>query len=202
MINKIFFLIFFVCISTLASFSYAADTVNIPVFRSSYDVSKLSNNMILEEYSGATIGLNSLRDTFTPSIMLLTTFTPDDYEKKLAPSDSNDPYKRYSSTYFGDDTEVSFGLAISNFLLGSAVKKVLGDKVLLSLNSDDGLGVDLAVKPVYWMNLKLGLNGLDTQYINSELKVEMALIKNLVFHVKYSDSIEERKPSLEVKYYF
>lgn len=200
MVNKIVLLVFFVYISTV-SLAHA-DTVDIPIFRSSYDANVLMNNDVLENYNGIKVGLDSLRDTFTPSIMLLTTFTPEDYHDKLSPSDSNDPYKRYSSTYFGDDTEVSLGLAVSNFLLGSAVKKVLGDNFLFSLNSDDGFGVDFAVKPVYWVNLKLGLSGLDTEYINSELRVEMAFIENLVFFVKYSDSIIERKPSLEMRYYF
>ena len=200
MMNKIIFLIFSVFIFT-TSLAYA-DTVNIPAFRSSYDVSGYVNDKVLDEYSGKKISFDSLRDTFTPSIMLLTTFTPDDYEDKFSPSDSNDPYKRYSSKYFGDDTEVSLGLAISNFLLGSAVKKVLGENVLLAFNSDDGVGIDLGVKPTHWMNLKLGLNGLDSERVNSELRVEMALIENLMFYVKYTDSIEERKPSLSLKYYF
>ncbi len=200
MVKKLVFLIFFVCVS-ITSVGYA-DTFKVPVFRNSYDVDGLMNNNILKDYNGAKIGFDSLKATFTPSIMLLTSFTPDDYEDKLSPSDSNDPYKRYSSTYFGDDTSVNVGLVISNFLLGSAIKKVLGDNVFLSLNSDAGLGVDFGIKPVYWMNLKLGLNGLDTQYINSELRVEMAFIENLVFFVKYSDSLIESRPSLEFKYYF
>ncbi len=200
MMHKIVFLIFIVCVSTMSVAH--ADTTNTPLFSGSYNTNEFMDNDILEDYNGAKVGFDSLRDIFTPRIMLLTTFTPDDYEDKLSPSDSNDPYKRYSSTYFGDDTDVNIGLVLSNFLLGSAIKKVLGDMVLFSLNSDDGFGLDLAVKPVHWMNLKLGLNGLDTEHINSELRVEMAFIENIVFYVKYLDSVEEQKPSLEVKFYF
>ena len=200
MVNKIILLIIFMFVS-MTSLTYAG-VGDIPAFRSSYDVDRSIDNNILEEYNGKKVGFDSLKETFMPSIMLLTTFTPDDYDEKLAPSDSNDPYKRYSSTYFGDDTSVDVGLVISNFLLGSAVKKVMGDNVLLAFNAEDGVGIDIAVKPIYWMNLKLELNGLDTERINSELRVEMTLIKNLTFYVKYSDSIDERKPALEVKYYF
>ena len=185
----------------MTSLAYAG-VDDISLFRSSYDVDGLIDNNIMEEYNGKKVGFDSLKDTFMPTIMLLTTFTPDDYEDKFSPSDSNDPYKRYSSTYFGDDTSVDVGLVISNFLLGSVVKKVMGDNVFLALNSEDGLGVDIAVKPVHWINLKWGLNGLNTEDIHSELKVEMVLIKNLTFHVKYYDSTDERKPALEVKYYF